>query len=180
GCAQSPRRPPCPVLEGDPKLDRDAHPMGNYDIEGAAIGYKWFDKTGRKPLFPFGYGLSYTQFALDGLKAEAKGKGIAATFAVRNTGSVAGKTVAQVYVAAPGWEAPKRLGAFQKVDLSPGASQSVATMIDPRLLATFDTATATWKIAEGDYQVMLADSAASIAQTVTVHLPAQTLDSRGK
>jgi beta-glucosidase len=171
---------PRPVLEGDPKLDRDAHPMGNYDIEGAAIGYKWFDKTGRKPLFPFGYGLSYTRFALDGLKAEAKGKGIAATFAVRNTGSVAGKTVAQVYVAAPGWEAPKRLGAFQKVDLAPGASQSVATMIDPRLLATFDAATATWKIAEGDYQVMLADSAASIAQTVTVHLPAQTLDSRGK
>ncbi|MFD1950434.1 glycoside hydrolase family 3 C-terminal domain-containing protein [Sphingomonas arantia] len=171
---------PRPKLEGDPKLDRDSHPMGNYDIEGAAIGYKWFDRTGAKPLFPFGYGLSYTSFAMNGLTAAADGKTVKASFQVRNTGAVAGKTVAQLYVAGAGWEAPKRLGGFQKVALAPGASETVSLTIDPRLLATYDTTTHGWRIAAGDYKVMLATSANDVVQTTTVRLAAQTLDKGGK
>jgi beta-glucosidase len=171
---------PRPVLEGDPKLDADSHPMGNYNIEGAAVGYKWFDKKGYKPLFPFGHGLSYTTFALSDLTAATDGKGLKASFSVKNTGAVAGKEVAQVYVSGQGWEAPKRLGAFQKVEVAPGESQAVSVTVDPRLLATYDSASKTWNIAAGDYKVMLATSAADIAQTVTVHLDAQTLDVKGK
>ncbi len=171
---------PRPKLEGDPKLDRDSHPMGNYDIEGAAVGYKWFDKTGAKPLFPFGYGLSYTNFAMTGLTASPAGKGIKADFTVQNSGAVQGKTVAQVYVSGAGWEAPKRLGAFRKVDLARGKGQTVSVTIDPRLLATFDVASGGWKIAGGDYKVMLATSAADIVQTATVRVAAQTLDASGK
>ena len=174
--AQTPR----PVLEGDPKLDRDSHPMGNYDIEGAAVGYKWFDKTGAKPLFPFGYGLSYTSFAMSGLTAAADGKGIKAAFTVKNTGGVQGKAVAQVYVSGAGWEAPKRLGAFRKVDLAPGTEQAVSVTIDPRLLATFDVASGGWRIAGGEYSVMLATSAADVVQTVKVQVAPQTLDRTGK
>ncbi|MDD1452247.1 glycoside hydrolase family 3 C-terminal domain-containing protein [Sphingomonas sp. H160509] len=170
---------PRPKLEGDPKLDRDSHPMGNYDIEGAAVGYKWFDKTGAKPLFPFGYGLSYTNFAMGGLTAAPQGKGIKAGFSVKNIGAVQGKAVAQVYVSGAGWEAPKRLGAFRKVDLAPGSEQAVSVTIDPRLLATFDVASGGWKIAGGDYKVMLATSAADVVQTVTVRVAAQTLDRGG-
>jgi beta-glucosidase len=171
---------PRPVIEGDPKLDADSHPMGNYNIEGAAIGYKWFDKKGLKPLFPFGHGLSYTTFALSDLTASADGKGLKASFSVKNTGAVSGKEVAQVYVAGQGWEAPKRLGAFKKVEVAPGQSESVSVTVDPRLLATYDSASKTWNIAAGDYKVMLATSATDIAQTVTVHLDAQTLNVRGQ
>ena len=171
---------PRPVLEGDPKLDADSHPMSNYNIEGAAIGYKWFDKKGLKPLFPFGHGLSYTTFALSDLTAAPEGKGLKASFSVKNTGAVSGKEVAQVYVSGSGWEAPKRLGAFKKVEVAPGQSQAVSVTVDPRLLATYDSASKTWTVAAGDYTVMLATSAADIAQTVTVHLDAQSLNVKGQ
>ncbi|CAL4868747.1 Thermostable beta-glucosidase B [Asticcacaulis sp. MM231] len=171
---------PRPVLEGDPKLDQDSHPMGNYNIEGAAIGYKWFDKKGYKPLFAFGHGLSYTTFALSGLTAAPEGKGLKASFSVKNTGTTAGKEVAQVYVSGNGWEAPKRLGAFKKVEVAPGQSQSVSVTVDPRLLATYDSASKTWTVAAGDYKVMLATSATEIVQTVTVRLDAQTLNVKGE
>ncbi|MDE1147359.1 MAG: glycoside hydrolase family 3 C-terminal domain-containing protein [Azospirillaceae bacterium] len=171
---------PRPVMDGDPKSDEDSHPYTSYKIEGAAVGYKWFDKNHSTPLFPFGYGLSYTSFSLGGLTAEPAGKGIKAAFTVKNTGAVQGQDVAQVYVAGDGWEAPKRLGAFQKVDLAPGAGQDVSVTIDPRLLATYDVPTHGWKIAGGTYKVMLATSATDIVQTVTVTLPAQALDVSGK
>jgi beta-glucosidase len=171
---------PRPVLEGDPKLDQDSHPMGNYNIEGAAIGYKWFDKKGYKPLFAFGHGLSYTTFALSDLTAAPEGKGLKASFSVKNTGTTAGKEVAQIYVSGNGWEAPKRLGAFKKVEVAPGQSQSASVTVDPRLLATYDSASKTWTVAAGDYKVMLATSATEIVQTVTVHLDAQTLNVKGE
>ena len=170
---------PRPVLDGDPKLDDNSHPHSDYDIEGAAVGYKWFDLKGLKPLFPFGYGQSYTTFALSGLTAKADGKGLAVGFSVKNTGKTAGAEVAQIYVAGTGWEAPKRLGAFDKVTLKPGKTGKVSVTVDPRLLAVYDSPSKTWTIAAGDYQVMLATSAADIVSTVTVHLDAQTLDVKG-
>lgn len=171
---------PRPVLEGDPKLDSDSHPVSDYDKDGAAVGYKWFEKTGAKPLFPFGYGLSYSRFALSGLTAEPSGRGIAARFTVTNSGTVAGKTVAQVYVAGRGWEAPRRLGAFRKFDLAPGARDTAAVTIDPRLLATFDPATRSWHVAAGRYTVTLADSAGDPGQSVTVQLGESTFRHPGE
>jgi beta-glucosidase len=181
--AQTPR----PVLEGDPNLDDNAHPHSNYDIEGAAIGYKWFDKKNLKPLFAFGHGLSYTTFAYDGLKAEAKDGTVSVSLSVKNSGAVAGKEVIQVYVAAPKgsakdleWEAPKRLGAFDKVNLMPGESASVSLKVDPRLLAVYDSATKTWKRSAGTYRVILARSATSPIATADIALEARTLDVKGK
>ncbi len=171
---------PRPVIEGDPKLDRDSHPMGNYDIEGAAVGYKWFDRTGATPLFPFGHGLSYTGFALNGLTAAPSGKSVQARFTITNTGRVRGKGLAQLYVAGAGWEAPKRLGGFAKVDLAPGESRTMTVAVDPRLLATFDSATRGWRIAGGEYQVLLARSATGIAARTSVRLEPATLDNRGR
>ena len=95
-----------------------------YD-EGAAVGYKWHDVKGYKPLWAFGHGLSYTSFAFTNLTAQPDGKAVKVSFSIRNIGKRAGKGVAQVYVAPAdwkkaGWEAPKRLGAFAKTDLKPG------------------------------------------------------------
>jgi beta-glucosidase len=145
--------------------------------EGATVGYKWFDAKAIKPLFPFGYGLSYTRFDAAGLKAGVADGTIAASFTLRNTGATAGAAIGQIYIApaAGGWEAPKRLGGFAKVALTPGASRSVSLTVDPRLLATWDEAGHQWRIAGGTYRVMLGDSAADIKQTVTVTLPARTM-----
>ncbi len=169
-----------------PKLggDNSGKPFSvDYDAEGAAVGYKWFDKTHAKPLFPFGFGLSYTRFGLEGLEAHQTGKAITVSFTLNNTGSVDGKAVPQVYVTAPAnahWEAPKRLGAFTKADMPSHSSQIIELKVDPRLLGTFDEASKTWKIAAGDYTVMVGDSSDSPAQEVKVHMSAQTVSIDGK
>ncbi|TWB67869.1 beta-glucosidase [Nitrospirillum amazonense] len=167
---------PRKVVDGDRK-DKAEHPHVDYTIDGAAIGYKWHEKKGLKPLFPFGYGLSYTTFATSDLAAAPEGKGLKVSLALRNTGSRDGKAVAQVYVAPAdgGWEAPKRLGAFHKVALKAGESQSVTLTVDPRLLATYDVAAHAWKIKGGDYTVMTGTSYQDITSKVTVHLPDATL-----
>ncbi|WP_298813999.1 beta-glucosidase [uncultured Sphingomonas sp.] len=143
--------------------------------EGAAVGYKWFERSGRKPAYAFGHGLSYTSFAMNGLRAVPAGQGARADFTVRNTGTVAGKAVPQVYVAGAGWEAPKRLGGFASVMLAPGEVRSIGVTIDPRLFATFDEATRRWTIAGGSYRVMLGSASDAIVQTATVTLPKQEL-----
>jgi beta-glucosidase len=151
--------------------------------EGAAVGYKWFDLKGLKPLFPFGHGLSYTEFSFSGLAAGVKDGALQATFTVKNTGKLAGKEVAQVYVAPVNakWEAPKRLAGFQKVDLQPGAEARASVTVDPRLLAMYDSASKTWKVAKGDYKVILAaDAAGSQASSTVVHLEAASYDVNGK
>ena len=143
--------------------------------EGATVGYKWYDAKGLAPAFPFGHGLSYTEFGYSGLSARADDGTVSASFTVRNTGKVKGKAVPQLYVAGTGWEAPKRLGGFTKVELAPGEAKTVTLKVDPRLLATFDGASNSWKIAGGTVQVMLGTSAKDIVATVPVTLQARTI-----
>ena len=144
-------------------------------VEGAAVGYKWYDKTGQTPLFAFGHGLSYTAFEFSNLTATRRGLHVRAAFTVRNTGARVGKAVPQVYVAGAGWEAPKRLAGFAKVQLAPGASQQVSVDIDPRLLAHWDEPRNVWRIAPGTYRLTLATAANqasfSAGQQVSLTLP---------
>jgi len=150
-----------------PDLKFDVH----YD-EGAAVGYRWYDQRRIEPLFPFGHGLSYTSFARDKLAARVEGEELRVTFRVKNTGSRAGQDVAQVYVSpvSGGWEAPKRLGAFAKIALEPGASRDVTVTVEPRLLAVWDGAHGQFRIAPGQYRVLLASSARDTGTSVTVKL----------
>lgn len=165
---------PRPKLDGI-DLPKDTRFDVDYNIEGAAVGYKWFDKKGLKPLFAFGHGLSYTSFAYTNLKAEAVDGSIRVAFDTANTGKRAGKAVPQVYVSkvGGGWEAPKRLGAWDKLALKAGESRASSVVVDPRTLAVFDGASGKWKIAAGDYQVILATAADAPVSTVTVRLPAR-------
>lgn len=167
---------PHPTIDGDIK-DQAEHPHTDYTIEGAAVGYKWFEKKGAKPLFPFGYGLSYSSFAASDLAAAPEGKGVKVTLTLKNSGAVDGQGLAQIYVApaAGGWEAPKRLGAFKKLPLKAGESQSVTLTVDPRLLAVWDNAAHGWKVKAGDYKVMAANSAEDVTATVSVHLAEESL-----
>ena len=146
-----------------------------YD-EGAAIGYKWYDLKGYRPLWAFGHGLSYTRFGLSGVQARADGKGIKLSLAMRNIGKRAGKGVVQAYVAPAdwrraGWEAPRRLGAFAKADLKPGKSQRIELSVDPRLLATYEAANNNWHIEAGVYRVTVGQSSDGAMQAIEVTLP---------
>jgi beta-glucosidase len=151
--------------------------------EGAAVGYKWFDAKKLQPLFPFGHGLSYTRFTYGTPKAAvAADGGVSVQFSVRNSGKRAGADVAQVYVSPVNgtWEAPRRLGAFSKIELAPGASKTVSVRIDPRLLAMFDRAANEWRIRGGSYRISVGASSSDIRGSTTVSLRSLTLPSDWK
>jgi beta-glucosidase len=144
--------------------------------EGAAIGYKWYDAKRYKPLWAFGHGLSYTQFALSGLAAQPNGKSIRVSFAIKNIGRRPGKGVAQVYVAPAdwqkvGWEAPKRLGAFAKAALKPGQRKAIEVTVDPRLLAIYEAAGNNWHIKAGTYRLMLGEASDALGESTDVTVP---------
>ncbi len=167
---------PRPKLDGVGKAEGELFDV-NYDIEGAAVGYKWYDLKKIEPLFPFGHGLSYGKFAYSGLTANAAGDKVTVSFDVKNVGARAGKDVPQVYVSpkAGGWEAPKRLAGFKKVSLAPGATQRVTLTVDPRLLATWDETARGWSIAAGQYDIALGSSSRSLVATAPVTLTSAKL-----
>lgn len=178
---QSEQQLPRPKLDGDPKNPELQFAVDYH--EGAAVGYKWFDLKGHKPLFPFGHGLSYTSFAYSGLSGQVKDGRLHVRFKVTNTGNVAGKDVPQVYAAplSTKWEAPKRLVAWNKVALQPGETREVEVAVEPRVLAMFDEKSRTWRRPQGKVRLTLAEDAAGTGATsVTVDLPASTLDVRGR
>ena len=147
--------------------------------EGAAIGYKWYDAKGYKPLFAFGHGLSYTSFAVAEPKANVANGALTVGAALRNTGKLAGKGVVQVYVApadvkASGWEAPKRLVAFHKLDLKAGGANTFTQAVDPRLLATYEVADNSWRVRAGTYRVLFGQAADDLPVSVDVTLPEMT------
>lgn len=158
---------PEPAIQG-----ADLKPGTKFTVtykEGAAAGYKWFDKNGLKPLFPFGYGLSYTTFSYSDLTAAVVDGKLTVHFTVKNTGPRTGKDVPQIYVAPKNakdsnWEAPRRLAGWSKVELAPGAATAVTLTVDPRLLSIHDGAG--WKRSEGPFVVSLGASSADFKASV--------------
>ncbi|HWG60413.1 MAG TPA: glycoside hydrolase family 3 C-terminal domain-containing protein [Streptosporangiaceae bacterium] len=133
--------------------------------EGVNVGYRWYQAKNITPLFPFGYGLSYTTFALSNLAVSGTdGRGDATVSAtVTNTGSRAGADVAQLYVGDPATgEPPKQLKGFSRVDLAPGASQTVQFTLTPHDLAYWDDASGSWQTPAGTYQIWVGDSSANL------------------
>jgi beta-glucosidase len=148
----------------------DTRPPFDIDYsEGLQVGYKWFDAQNKQPLFPFGHGLSYTTFAYSGLEASPR----QVTFTVKNTGSVAGTEVSQVYVTLPAEakEPPKRLVAWAKTTLAPGASQQIKLDLDPMLLSVFDVDKNDWSLLAGDYQISVGSSSRDLALRKPVSIP---------
>jgi beta-glucosidase len=139
--------------------------------EGAAVGYKWFDREGHAPLFAFGHGLSYTRFAFDHLVATRDGDGLVAIVEVSNQGERPGADVVQLYVEGPGWEAPRRLAGFARVELAAGETRRVEIPVDPRLLATWFMGRPGWTHPAGAYTVSVGHSSRELVQSVVVELP---------
>lgn len=126
--------------------------------EGSEVGYRWFAKKNLTPLFPFGFGLSYSSFAYNNLKVDG-GKTLTVSFDVTNTGSFAGADVPQVYLTAVPDKSLLRLIGFSRVDLKPGETQHMSVSADPRLLGDFDTAAHSWRVKAGTFKVAVSKSA---------------------
>ena len=143
----------------------------NY-TEGLKVGYKWFDAEGKEPLFPFGFGLSYTTFAYSGLKV-TPGKEVQVNCKVTNTGGRAGAEVVQVYVSLPprASEPPRRLVAWDKILLEPGETKAVTLRLDPRYLSIFNLAKDDWELVPGEYEVYVGGSSRSTPLTGRVRIP---------
>ncbi|MDR7085408.1 beta-glucosidase [Aeromicrobium panaciterrae] len=139
----------------------DGIPRSTYS-EKLLIGYRWYQAKNIKPLFPFGYGKSYTSFAFSGLKVTPKAGG-AATVSVKvtNTGSRSGAEVAQAYVAFPkaAGEPPLQLKAFKKIFLKPGKSASITLTLDRSAFSIWKSG---WTVTRGCYKVRVGSSSADL------------------
>jgi beta-glucosidase len=145
--------------------------------EGVFVGYRHFDKSAVKPLFPFGFGLSYTTFAYKNLTVSpatsSLDQPVSVAFDVTNTGNRAGAEVAQVYVGdrhAPVPRPLKELKGFKKVDLNPGETKHVQVSLDHRPFSYYNAKNHQWTVAPGDFDVYVARSAEQIELTGKVSL----------
>ncbi|TCQ06365.1 beta-glucosidase [Sphingomonas sp. PP-CC-3A-396] len=169
---------PRPALPYAGMIDRDfaagtaagtRYPI-DYDIEGADVGYRWFARKNATPLFPFGFGLSYTQFQSGPMKVTG-GTQPKATVTIRNTGTRAGSDVAQLYLVSTPAGRTLRLAGFTKVAVQPAAAANVTVQIEPRILA--DSKGGRWTMPAGRYGFALGRSATDLGPVVTVSLPAR-------
>ena len=146
--------------------------------EDIYVGYRYFDTFKKDVAYPFGFGLSYTTFEMGKPSVKANGKNIEVSVTVKNTGKVAGKQVAQVYVTAPkgAYEKPaKELKAFGKTrELKPGESQTLKMAIEKRDLASFDEANSQWKVDAGNYLFQVGTDVESIKGTATLKVAEYT------
>jgi beta-glucosidase len=162
--------------------DSPAHALGNYPgtngtvtyAEGLLVGYRWFITKDIRPQFPFGYGLSYTTFEYSDLKLVPGESGVTAEFDLKNTGSVAGAEVAQLYVH-PGAPSVARsaieLKGFKKIFLKPGESAHISIPLDKKSFAFYDPAQKCWVAEKGGYQIQVGRASRKIVLTADYTLP---------
>jgi len=148
--------PPPPVVNGTLSFKVD------YNIEGAAVGYKWYESQKKPVLFPFGFGLSYTSFRYEDLRVSADGS--LATLTLTNSGSRKGAEVAEVYASIPSaaGEPWKRLVGWQKVELAPGEKRVLKIRLERAAMSVWDEAAKKWSQPAGVYRVEAGPSSAEL------------------
>jgi beta-glucosidase len=155
------------------KAETGHQPIPPFDVdytEGVKVGYKWFEAEKKQPLFPFGFGLSYTKYSYSNLKADEKERQV--TFTVKNTGSCAGAEIAQVYAELPSAanEPFKRLVAWERIPLAPGESRTVTLPLTPLYLSIFDDQKNSWSLLPGEYKLLVGPSSADTPLTTSLHI----------
>jgi beta-glucosidase len=163
------------------QLPRPVIPNGladpvDYNIEGYKVGYKWYTSQHFTPLFPFGFGLSYSSFSFSDLKvsvSDRRKQQLEVRFNVTNTGRVAGSEVGQVYLRLPrSTGEPSRLVGWRKEKLNPGQTQNVRLSIDPQDAShplSF-WGNYGWEIADGTYKIYVGDSSANLSLEATTEI----------
>lgn len=153
--------------------------------EKLEVGYRWYDATNNEPLFPFGFGLSYTTFRVShlevspakvALRSSTDPAKVKVTVRVTNTGKRAGAEVVQVYVAHPAadGEPPHQLRGFARVALKPGETKPVTIMLDARSFATFDTQAEQWQVSEGNFEILAGTSSRDLPLQASVAVEHKT------
>ncbi|MGN0854616.1 MAG: glycoside hydrolase family 3 C-terminal domain-containing protein [Kiritimatiellia bacterium] len=157
--------------------DTAVQQMGTYNgtkviyNERFYVGYRWFDAKGIAPLFPFGYGLSYTTFGYGAAQVAVEPGGWTVTVPVTNTGKVFGKEIVQLYVEPVEHKVErvkKELKGFVKLALQPGETQTATLAVSPRDFAYYDVLTHRWRTLAGAYRLRLGGSSADLPAAVTV------------
>jgi beta-glucosidase len=145
--------------------------------EGLFVGYRYYDKTEIEPLFPFGYGLSYTSFAYSDLRVDKETlpdtDTLTVTVKVKNTGKVAGKETVQLYVRDRESEVlrpDKELKGFEKVALAPGEEKTVAFTLGKRAFAFYNPAISEWYVESGDFEILIGSSSRDMALSAVVRV----------
>jgi beta-glucosidase len=143
--------------------------------EGILVGYRWFDTKKIEPLYPFGYGLSYTNFSINNITADKKSykkdETIHIKFSIKNTGNRYGAEVAQLYVSQPVCSVlrpAKELKAFEKVFLQPGESKTIELDVKVKDFAFYDEVKKDWNVEAGDFILQLGNSSGNISQTLKI------------
>ncbi len=139
--------------------------------EGIYVGYRWADKKNVAPRYPFGFGLSYTTFAMNNLKLSKVGNNVTATVDVTNTGKRAGADVVQAYVRPINSTLDRpvqELKAFSRVELQPGESKTVSMTLTPDAIAVYDDKAHAWTYPAGQYEVAIGESSRDIRTSQTV------------
>lgn len=143
--------------------------------EGILVGYRWFDTKKIEPLYPFGYGLSYTNFSITNISANkkvyVKGESIKVKCTVKNTGSRYGAEVVQLYVSDPECSVQrpeKELKAFEKVFLKPGETKTIELSIKVADLAFYDEAKKAWNVEAGEFVLRVGNSSRNMVKTVKI------------
>jgi len=148
-----------------PGTGAPGHTVAHYS-EGVLVGYRWYDAEDIDPLFPFGYGLSYTTFAYKNLKLSSRTLSrfspLRVGFDITNTGKAIGAEIAQVYVGIPSHpgvnQPPRQLKGFARVSLAPGQTVHASVALNTRAFAYWDTGAHAWKVAPGDYPIYVGAS----------------------
>ena len=145
----------------------------NYD-EKLLVGYRWYDKKNIKTLFPFGHGLSYTNFEYSDLEVDVHPKNmVSCKFSVRNTGQVAGIETAQCYVSfktIDDSEPEKTLQGFSKIALNPNDESSIEINLNSRNFSSWNVAKRSWEVRAGSYEILIGSSAENILLQTTINL----------
>ena len=153
------------------------HDYTNHE-EDIYVGYRYFDSFNKNVAYPFGYGLSYTTFEYSDAAVKVNGNVVTVSITIKNTGKVAGKEIAQVYVAAPAGNIEKpshELKGFAKTrELKPGEKQTLTIQIQKRELASFDEANSQWMTEAGQYAFQIGASSRDIRATVNAKLTEYT------
>lgn len=142
--------------------------------EGSSVGYRWFAEKGSKPLFPFGYGLSYTRFRYGALTVTG-GQALNASIAVTNTGQREGVETVQLYLKTAPARTQQRLLGWAQVKLKPGQTRTVQIAAEPKLLADWSDQAHGWRISAGRYDVFAGPNAETAAASGAAELQAASL-----
>lgn len=140
--------------------------------EGPFVGYRYYDAVDVEPAFPFGHGMSYTEFAYEGFEVKVRA-GVEVSFTLRNIGSRAGAEVAQVYIAPASGVVPppcpvQWLAGFAKIELKPGEERRVVLSLDETAFRKWDASLHRWRVYPGSYEVRVASSSRDVRLTASI------------